>query len=307
MNIKSVLLLTQNIPDPTIFNQGIAEFKAKCLSVGLELDITQKETATHFSVIHFTNDVNSNGYQLNPNEILVEEKKFGTFDIDIIVFDQSKYSPVPTNPSDNAEIIQVPCNWYNVYPDVLSEFLLHELCHELFYETKQPDITHNYDPQYSTQPRSVWYLHLITGLLPLVTPQAPQVTTLTRGVQDSKETLGILTARNGSATFSCKTLELPYIGNMANVSCIPKGDYQVKYTFSLRLLKYTYEIQNTYPRSGIRIHSANYFSDLLGCIALGDSLVDINKDGEIDVANSKATIKLFEDFMQKKEFILTIN
>lgn len=130
--------------------------------------------------------------------------------------------------------------------------------------------------------------------------------TIDRTKYTSKQVTGYLVAKNAGASFTCKTLELPDLNNAPNISCIPKGVYEVSYTLSPRLMKYTYEIKGVPNRSGIRFHSANYFSDLKGCIALGNGLVDINKDGELDTINSRATIKAFEGFMGNKPFTLII-
>jgi len=143
--------------------------------------------------------------------------------------------------------------------------------------------------------------------IPLATPNKPVVKSnpvveITRQVGVVGETLGELKV-NG---FSCKTLELPLVANMTNISCIPAGEYQVKWTFSPRLLKYTYEVQGVPNRTGIRIHSANYYYELKGCIALGDKLTDLNSDGKLDILNSKATLKNFEDKMERKPFTLVI-
>lgn len=146
----------------------------------------------------------------------------------------------------------------------------------------------------------------VTVLLPL-TPQPMKLTvTIERIKDDGKETQGILTANNNNAQFKCYTLELPWKNNETNVSCIPLGTYDVSYTFSSGILGWTYEIKNVTARTGIRIHSANYFSQLKGCIALGKDLVDINADKELDITSSKATIASFEAFMQKKPFTLII-
>lgn len=131
--------------------------------------------------------------------------------------------------------------------------------------------------------------------------QAPSVI-LKRINDDGVQTLGEL-AYNG---FSCKTLELTWKDNKPNISCIPKGSYSVKWTFSLRLLKFTYEIQSVPNRSGIRFHGANFFFDLLGCIALGTGYQDINKDGKVDVLNSRITLQKLEDILQRKPFTLKI-
>lgn len=130
--------------------------------------------------------------------------------------------------------------------------------------------------------------------------------TLTRGKDDGKETLGTLTVKANGATFTCDTLELPWLNNQHNISCIPKGPYQVEYTYSPLHKKYTYQIMNVPNRDGIRLDVANYASQLLGCVALGNALKDINGDGELDVINSTLTNNSLIGFLNKQPFTLTI-
>jgi hypothetical protein len=127
-----------------------------------------------------------------------------------------------------------------------------------------------------------------------------------RDKSTSKQTLGILTAQNGKSTFTCKTLELPWLENKSNISCIPIGTYDCRYSFSPKFNKYTFEILKVPKRSGIRFHVGNYYTQIQGCILLGDSVMDINNDGILDVLNSKKTIQSFETFMNNKSFRLTI-
>lgn len=133
-----------------------------------------------------------------------------------------------------------------------------------------------------------------------------QYVEIKRTQSDDKQTLGTLEAYNNGAKLTCKTLELGWKDNAKNISCIPKGEYKVVWNYSPKFKTNTYEIQAVPNRTGIRIHPANYFRQLNGCIALGDKLVDIDGDGKLDVANSKATLKLFENFMGKKEFTMKI-
>jgi len=69
--------------------------------------------------------------------------------------------------------------------------------------------------------------------------------------------------------------------NQEEISCILDGTYICKWTYSPKLSIehgkpfYTYEVMTVLNRSGIRFHSANYFFQLLGCIALGDAHKDI--------------------------------
>ncbi len=51
---------------------------------------------------------------------------------------------------------------------------------------------------------------------------------LNRVNESDKQTLGYLTLYDGlEKVFDCVTLELPWVANMQNVSCIPKGVYKV--------------------------------------------------------------------------------
>jgi hypothetical protein len=137
--------------------------------------------------------------------------------------------------------------------------------------------------------------------------------TLKRFSDDTKQTLGVLSfIKDDGQLFVCKTLELPWKNNQSNVSCIPAGSYTCKYTRSNRMSKpghdvFTYEVLSVPDRAGIRIHSANFFSQLLGCIALGDAHQDINNDNEQDVIHSGVTIASFENILQKQDFKLVVS
>jgi len=145
------------------------------------------------------------------------------------------------------------------------------------------------------------YWNIITNFM-----NTTPTVTIVRDKSTDKQTTGSLVASNAGATFVCKTLELPWLNNQPNISCIPKGTYDVTWTFSPRKMRFTYRVQNVPGRLGILFHSANYFYDLLGCIALGSTLADINKDGQLDVTNSRVTMASFEGFMGKKPFKLII-
>ena len=135
---------------------------------------------------------------------------------------------------------------------------------------------------------------------------------LNRFTDDGKQTLGTLTVQNSKELFVCKTLELGWHDNANNISCIPEGEYTCKWTRSNRLTTaaghdvFTYEVLNVPNRAGIRIHSANYFYQLLGCIALGDAHKDINADGHLDANHSGATVAKFAEVMGYGEFRLTV-
>lgn len=119
-----------------------------------------------------------------------------------------------------------------------------------------------------------------------------------------------------------KTLELPKGdgSNTPNKTCIPEGSYLVKKEFiaiqhqqamvnawvNNDPVKFQQAIDNNhfhYPhfrfynvpgRIGILIHKITYVKDLLGCIGVGMSFADFNKDGVPDIAQSTVGLqKLF--------------
>lgn len=128
---------------------------------------------------------------------------------------------------------------------------------------------------------------------------------ITRTKDNGVQTIGELSAYNGKM-FTCKTLELPWKDNQNNISCIPKGTYDVKYEKWNSKDKYGYKVQNVPNRDGIFIHEGNYHFNYEGCIGLGKDFYDLNKDGQIDITSTVATVKAFETFMDKKDFTLTI-
>lgn len=135
---------------------------------------------------------------------------------------------------------------------------------------------------------------------------------LNRNPCDERQTLGVLQTDNGPELFVCKTLELPWKNNAHDISCIPPLQYVCKWTRSPKMSIehgvdfFTYEVQDVPDRAGIRIHSANFFKQLLGCIALGDAHKDVNADGELDVIHSGATVAKFNEIMNKEDFLLVI-
>jgi hypothetical protein len=105
------------------------------------------------------------------------------------------------------------------------------------------------------------------------------------------QTLGnLLVIEDTDILFQSKTLELPDLLNQKRISCIPEGIYTcIKHTSPK--FGECIHILNVPNRDEILIHPANYKSDLLGCIGVGDTHIDINKDGLKDITNSKKTME----------------
>jgi hypothetical protein len=106
---------------------------------------------------------------------------------------------------------------------------------------------------------------------------------LERFKHQDKQTLGILYLPNGT---KFHTLELAWNDNKKRVSCIPIGSYKVVPRTSQKYGKH-FHIINVPNRDFILFHSGNYHTHILGCILVGLGHKDVNKDGYLDVIQSK--------------------
>ena len=113
-------------------------------------------------------------------------------------------------------------------------------------------------------------------------------------------TVGVLTYKD----FRCFTLELPYKDNRTNVSAIPEGLYPCAKAISPKFGD-CIAVEGIYGRTYIRIHKGNYTSQIRGCILVGESLSDINRDGIPDVTNSTKTLAALMAVLPE-EFILNV-
>jgi hypothetical protein len=111
--------------------------------------------------------------------------------------------------------------------------------------------------------------------------------TLKRITDDGVQTLGHLHLGNGRVY---QTLELAWKNNERQISCIPKGTYKVRKRTSAKYGEH-FHILNVPNRDMILLHHANFHNQLLGCIAPGKGLSDINKDGRLDVTSSRQAMK----------------
>lgn len=109
----------------------------------------------------------------------------------------------------------------------------------------------------------------------------------TYGVKQTTSSLYIFDGDR--SIFNCKAIELPQLGNQHNISCIPEGKYEVHKIISPTKGK-CFQVMNVPNRTAILIHIGNYASgvkiDTQGCILVGLRFIDLNQDGNIDVADS---------------------
>lgn len=179
-----VLLLENNIINQPTLDQGVQMCVDTGKTINLDLQFQVKQSTKQFTSIPFSNSVNAHGYEVNPQEIFQESAGY-SYDVICLVYDWSKISPQPTNPSDNGQAMQIPCQWFETFPTVFRDYFFHELSHYYAFKNNVEDLTHllmdgtlqakypglykewNAKCQYSPLP---WYLHLISQY---ITPMWP--------------------------------------------------------------------------------------------------------------------------------------
>jgi hypothetical protein len=85
------------------------------------------------------------------------------------------------------------------------------------------------------------------------------------------------------------TLELPWRENRRQISCIPAGTYDLELWQSKKFGKCLH-VMNVPGRDAILIHPLNYNSQTHGCIGIGSGYTDLNKDGYLDITESRITL-----------------
>lgn len=134
---------------------------------------------------------------------------------------------------------------------------------------------------------------------------------LVRLQEDDRQTLGAFSLYDDTdLIFSAKSLELPWLDNRQNISCIPTGNYICHMRHSARFgnhLKVTEkhggEVRG---REFILIHAGNFHSEIRGCILLGRDHSDINLDGYRDVTSSKATMRQLNRCIDRAPFSMSV-
>lgn len=132
--------------------------------------------------------------------------------------------------------------------------------------------------------------------------------TIIRFAAEEKQTLGgaVMLSAQLDSLLEFKTVELPWKENKRRVSCIPPGTYTAIKHNSPKFGPCLW-IQDVPGRSEILIHPANYWHDLLGCIAPGEDHKHIDKDGSLDVNKSRWMMEQILAFVEEKIMIQIID
>ena len=94
---------------------------------------------------------------------------------------------------------------------------------------------------------------------------------LIRDDQDAMRTLGAMF--DGEERL-VETLELPWLDNKHNISCIPEGVYQCELRYSPKHGRFVYWIMGVPDREDVEIHIGNFVQNTLGCVLVGTSRGD---------------------------------
>lgn len=190
MKIK---ILLNSIANEVALKKGISDAINLCKNIGLNLEITYEKIDKTFSSIPITSDVVKSSFGVNPQEIL----PYGTgFEILVLMSSWTKVQPnnwSTNNPINtctwdldkttlnNTIVMEIMEEWYNQFPEVLTQFFTHELCHAVWDKTNgsTPDLTHfQYaNANYSQKQPIDYYLFLLKELTTKLKPIVNSLTT----------------------------------------------------------------------------------------------------------------------------------
>ena len=125
---------------------------------------------------------------------------------------------------------------------------------------------------------------------------------------DNVQTIGRATLLddNFKSLFGFLTLELGWLNNQRNISCIPDGEYDVIVRYSKKHGRHLH-VTNVKNRTFILIHFGNFNRDTAGCILAGKEFVRIDNDEYLDISNSVNTfVRLMNNISDEDKIKLVI-
>lgn len=119
---------------------------------------------------------------------------------------------------------------------------------------------------------------------------------LQRHWKDENQSTGsllVVDTKTGQPVFLSPCIERGDRNNKRMVSNVPAGLYKLVYEWSPRFKRKLWELKGVPGRSECKIHPANMWNQLNGCIAPGSFLGKVNNDGYYDVLKSTIATALF--------------
>jgi len=104
----------------------------------------------------------------------------------------------------------------------------------------------------------------------------------------------------------CNSIELPWLQNKRNISCIPEGRYELKERYTAVRGEHLI-VMNVPGRSGILFHPANNaLTELKGCIAPVTTHTGFGKGSQSRLANDKLKALVLEALERNEKVFITI-
>ena len=118
------------------------------------------------------------------------------------------------------------------------------------------------------------------------------------------ETFGTMLIFEGHfELFRCKCLELPWLKNQQNISCIPEGVYDCE-KYSDTKHPNVFWVKNVPGRDGILLHAGNFATgvkiDTEGCLLPGVDFIYIDNNSTLDIAGPDIAMKALNYFLPNK-------
>ena len=119
---------------------------------------------------------------------------------------------------------------------------------------------------------------------------------LTRLSKDDTQTIGEILAIGSGKIERFTSLELAWKNNERRISSVPCGKYKADRELHPKFGK-CIRLHNVPNREGILMHVGNYHHQILGCILPGMGFNDVDRDGHVDVVQSRIAIDRIYDLV----------
>ncbi|MEX0274304.1 MAG: DUF5675 family protein [Flavobacteriaceae bacterium] len=101
----------------------------------------------------------------------------------------------------------------------------------------------------------------------------------------------------GDVVYDGQILELGWLNNRRNISCIPEGIYELRLERSPKFKRKLWEAYGVPNRSETKFHNGVTYKHSNGCFIPGKTRFDLNADNLDDMINSRDALEEFHDAM----------